>query len=521
MLFRPLGAGWRRRCAAISSAALVSAVALTPVQPAAGQTQKTTLVAAYDNTVNSLDPVNADYAEANEIEQTLYDPLVTYDTNNQLVGRLASAFALSSDASSINITLRSDATFHDGTPVTAKDVAYTLDRTTRLGKGVAQFVRGYNSTMVTDDTHLTIQLSQPNSLFLGGLSKIFILNSALAQQQAGSDDSQGYLSNNDAGSGPYQLSQVQQGGDVTVTRYDPYWDVATGRPETIVYRLMEETATQTDELLAGNLDVTTRISPQDASQLQNAPGVVLLPSRDRDQAYVFFNMISGPTTNPAVRKAIQLAFDYNGAIDKIYNGQAEVANGPLPTTMACHPDLPKYQQNLDEARQTLADAGISNLSLTMDFQPAFANHQQAAVLLQSNLKEIGVNLDLTPISFPDWLARLSDPSQIPQMMMLEDFAQFPDPGVMLVPYYMSTSIGSNRSGYANPQVDSLLNQALASANPDQQCGFYDQAQRLIYNDAVAVNMYTIVDTYAYNSSLSGVHVATTASGPYIPDIRVQ
>jgi peptide/nickel transport system substrate-binding protein len=486
----------------------------------AGGAAKSTLVVVYNNTINSLDPVNADFQQSNLVEQALYDTLLTYDADNHLVGRLASSFALSSNASSIEITLRPDAKFHDGTPITAEDVAYSLDRYTRLGKGVAQFIRDYASTTVKDDSHLTINLSQPNSLFLGGLSKIYILNSAMVQGQAGSDDAQGWLSNHDAGSGPFQLAQVEQNGNITVNRSDGYWDFADARPKTIVYRLIEETATQRDELRAGNVDVTAQLSPQDVSSLQGAPGVNILTSKDRVQAYVFFNMVAGPTTNPAVRKAIQLAYDYNGAINKIYNGQAQIANGPLPTTMACHPDLPQSAQNLQQAKDTLASAGVSNLSLTLYFQPAFADQQQEAQLLQSNLKSIGVNLDLSPIAFPDWLARLSDRNNIPQMFLLKDFAQFPDPGVMLVPYYMSTAIGSNRSGYSNPQVDGLLQQALASPDADSQCKAYEQAQQLINNDAVAINMYTVEDIYGYSQAVSGLHTATAASGPYIPDLHV-
>jgi peptide/nickel transport system substrate-binding protein len=475
---------------------------------------------AYNNTVNSVDPVNADFQQSNLVEQVMYDTLVTYDSSNKVVGRLASEFAFAPDASSINITLRSGVKFHDGTPVAAKDVAYSLDRYSRLSKGVAQFIAGYASTTVTDDSHLTIKLNKPNSLFLGGLSKIYILDSALVQAQAGSDDGQGWLSNHDAGSGPFQLSDIQQGGNITVSRYDNYWDFAETRPKTIVYRLIEQTATQRDELKAGNLDLTANLSAQDIQALQGVPGVSVLMDKARTQSYIFFNMVSGPTTNPAVRKAVQLAYDYNGAIEKLYGGHAEIANGPLPTTMACHPDLPKSAQNLDMAKQTLSDAGVSNLELTLFFQPAFSDQQAEATLLQSNLKQIGVTLNLTPISFPDWLARLSDRNNIPQMFLLKDFAQYPDPGVMLVPYYMSTSIGSNRSGYSNPQVDALLQQALSSASPDQQCQDYQQAQQLIYQDAVAVNMYTTTNLIGYNSAITGLHGAMAASGPYIPDIRL-
>ena len=114
-------------------------------------------------------------------------------------------------------------------------------------------------------------------------------------------------------------------------------------------------------------------------------------------------------------------------MEKIYGNDTEIANGPLPTTMACHPDLPKSKRDVELAKKTLADAGIKDLSLAMHFQTAFEYQKQEATLLQSNLKEIGVNLELVPLAFPGWLARLSDKSQIPQMFLLGDFSQFPHP----------------------------------------------------------------------------------------------
>ena len=68
------------------------------------------------------------------------------------------------------------------------------------------------------------------------------------QKEAASDDAQGWLSNHDAGSGPFQQPQIEQSGNITVARYDSYWEAAEGRPKTIVYRLIKETATQRDEL---------------------------------------------------------------------------------------------------------------------------------------------------------------------------------------------------------------------------------------------------------------------------------
>lgn len=490
-----------------------------PAALAQDDARQSTLIVAYNNTINSLDPVNGDYQQSNLVEQAMYDTLVIYDTDANLVGRLAETFALSDDATSVEITLREGVTFHDGAPLTAKDVAYSLDRYMRLGKGVAQFLRGYSATEVKDDLNLTIQLDKPYSLFLGSLAKIYILNSALVEQQAGGDDAQGWLSSNDAGSGPFQLAGIDQSGNITVTRSDSYWDFDEGRPKLVVYRLIKEIPTQRDELLAGNLDVTSDMSAQDAKALEGAPGVQVLQAPFGSTELIYFNMVTGPTTDPAVRKAVRLAFDYAGAMEKIHGGAMVLANGPLPTTMACHPDLPESVQNLEEAKKVLADAGITDLSLELFFQPAFHYQQQEAVLLQSNLQQIGVNLTLTPISFPDWLSLLSDWDNIPQMFLMAEFAQLPDPGGMLVPYFMSTSVGTNRSGYSNPDVDELLNSALATGDADERCSDYEEAQRIIDEDMVSVNMYTFARPFGYSESVQNFHLIGAGSGPYIPDIR--
>lgn len=516
---RHLGVG----LSAASAAALGSRSGLPfPGAPAAlaqDDARKSTLIVAYNNTINSLDPVNADYQQSNLIEQAVYDTLVIYDTDANLVGRLAETFALSDDASSVDITLREGVTFHDGAPLTAKDVAYSLDRYMRLGKGVAQFLRGYSATEVKDDLNLTIKLDKPFSLFLGSLAKIYILNSALVEQQVGSDDAQGWLSSNGAGSGPFQLAGIDQSGNITVTRSDSYWDFDEGRPKMVVYRLIKEIPTQRDELLAGNIDVTSDMSAQDAKALEGAPGVQILQAPFGSTELIYFNMVTGATTDPAVRKAVRLAFDYAGAMEKIHGGAMVIANGPLPTTMACHPELPESAQNLEEAKKVLADAGITDLSLEMFFQPAFHYQQQEAVLLQSNLQQIGVNLTLTPISFPDWLSLLSDWENIPQMFLMAEFAQLPDPGGMLVPYFMSTSVGTNRSGYSNPKVDELLNSALATGDADERCKAYEEAQRIIDEDMVSVNMYTFARPFGHSESVQNFHLIGAGSGPYIPDIR--
>jgi len=453
-----------------------------------------TIIVGLGGQINTLDPLRADYNQTNTIISGVYDTLVTYDEAT-LTGSLASEYAFSADAKSITMTLRSGVKFHDGATLTAKDVAYTLDRLKRLGTGVASFINGYESTTVTDDTHLTINLKAPNALFLPSLSKIYILNSALVTANAGADDGQAWLQSRDAGSGPYVLGDQSQA--VVIDLFKDYWAPEAGRPESIVFRRIDEGATRRDELLAGNIDVGFSIPDRDAAAMTTNPDVKVVPINASYQADIIFNTNVGPTADPKVRKALRMVYDYEGGLRGIRGNNGAIANGPLPARLTCRPDLPPVKRDLEAAKALLQEAGAANMKFKMNFQPVFELQKQEATLFQSNLHEIGVELELEPIAFPNYLASLKDPATIPSMMLLEDFAQVPDPGIMLVKGFRSDSVGTNRSGYKNPEVDKLLNDALATADDAKRCDLYKQVQTILDQDSVMIDMYGVYKPAVY------------------------
>lgn len=478
--------------------------------------RKNTVVVAYNNEVTTLDPARSDYLQVDNVDQVLYDTLLTYQ-KGAMVPRLATTFTYAKDSKSVSIVLRSGATFHDGTPVTAKDVAYTLDRYHNLKVGISGQMPTYTSTTVTDDTHLTINLSQPDTLFMGALSRLWILNSALVKTNAGSDNGQGWLLNHDAGSGPYQLS-TDNAGTFTTTRFDKYWGFLANRPTTMIYRRIDQHSTIAQELKAGTVDVG-QIDASAVPTLQ-AAGIKTAPIPGGGQEIIYFNTSTGTAKNVAVRKAIRLAFDYKGALTSLYAGQGTIANGVTPTNMSCRPTEPTATQDLTAAKKVLTDAGLTNLTLTMRYQPVFTQQAQAATLLQSNLKEIGVTLNLQPIAFADYLTSLSSAATVPDIMLLAESAAYPDTGVMVTRTYWSKSVGTNKSAYSNPKVDSLIAQASADPDAAARCKLYAQAQALIYDDAASVALYTTPGLAGHRADIGGTDQLAAPGGIALSGLTV-
>lgn len=474
---------------------------------AASAPTSATLIAAYTGAVETLDPQQISYGQTSFLDAPLYEALVTYDSNNQLVPGLASTYSLSPTADSVSVTLRSGVKFHSGNTLSATDVEFSLNRLVGLGTGIGNLLADYKSVTIADPAHLTINLKAPDSLFLGELSKAYILDSATVMAHAGSDQGQSWLATNDAGTGPYQLAPgTTDGGNIVVNRFAGYWNFSPRRPASVVFKRIDESSTQREALLAGDITYANNLSQSDANSLSGA-SVKEANLPVINQQYVYFNTTTGPTANVLVRRALQMAFDYQGALKKILAGVGQVAAGPLPLGMPCEATFAPFSQNLTAAKALLAQAGYSHLTLTMRYQPEITEQAQEAVLFQSDLSSIGVTLNLVPITFADYLKTLGSNSTIPQMMLLADNPQIPNVGSFLTQFYGPDSQGSNRSGFSDPHVDALLEAAASTNDPTAQCQDYEQAQKIIYDAATAVDLFTIPWPLGYSAKLAGVVVS--------------
>lgn len=502
---------WRGRSVSVAAVisllltAALTACAASDQSSGSGGSGAQTVTVAYGQPLESLDPVQSDQNNVNTIDDLLYDTLVTYDSSNNLVGELATSFKLTPDAKAVDITLRSGVTFHDGTTLTADDVKYSLDRYVALGQGIASELADYGSTTVISPTRLVINLKEPDALFLGDLSKIYILEQKLVQANAGSDHGQSWLQTHDAGSGPYSLTVGTN--PVKLTKYAGYWNPLPGSPQTYVLEQIADSATEAAQLKSGGIDIALDLQTSDAKALSGS-NVKVAWEHVPNTAYIFMNTQYGPTANPVVRQALRLSYDYSGALSEIRGGEGEIENGPIPQTLTCTLSTPPFSQNLAKAKSMLAAAGLSNLTVTLRYQPSLSDQVREATLLQSDLKSIGVTLVLVPITFPQYLTSLSNPKQIPEMTLIQDTAPEPDAGSYLVTAYDSSSIGStNRGAYSNPTVDKLLAKAMVTTSESQRCGLYKQAETQINKDAVSISMYTLWGPVGYSTRVSGIEAS--------------
>jgi peptide/nickel transport system substrate-binding protein len=436
----------------------------------------------------TLDPIHADQVQADNPDQLFYDSLLSYDEDSELVPRLATEWTVAPDAKSITLTLRSDATFHDGNPVTAKDVVYTLDRLKSLNVGIASLLPGYESAVAEGDGKVVVKLSKPDTTALGALSRIYILNSALVAKHEGSDQAQGWLSEHEAGSGGYTLKSFTPNNLVTASRWSKYWDFDKGRPSVFRMNYIQESTAAKNALLSGGLDLAQDMTATDAGSFQGNAEFTTTPMEQSYEVYAVLNTQAPALKDVRVRKAIALAYDYKGSFEQVFGGAGAIGDGPLPKYLACRPDLPEAAQDVAEATRLVKEAGATGLKVKLFYQPTLTELTQTATLLASNLKTIGIEAELVTTTYPKYLDMLKSTKTTPDISMVYEGASFPDPGTVLLQTYDSQFVerGSNLSQYVNPKVDALVEEAIVTPDEATRCGLYEEAQKLIAADYTAL-----------------------------------
>jgi len=201
------------------------------------------------------------------------------------------------------------------------------------------------------------------------------------------------------------------------------------------------------------------------------------------------NVSKPPINDVRVRKAMQYAFDYQGYLDKVLLGNGNLPTGPIaPDSPSFNPALPPFKQDLEKAKQLLATAGVSNLSLDANYVNTLVGEQQSASILQSSLKQIGVTLNLKPLPWATMFKIMGSPDDAMPMSNLLMSTFTADPTFTLNQNYGATFVGKpyNWSYYSNDAAQKLIDQATGTLDKQKSYQLLQQAQQLIIDDAPAI-----------------------------------
>ncbi len=405
--------------------------------------------------------------------------------------------------------LRRDHRFDDGSPVTAQAFVFSLERSFKVQPGTEANFFWLKRYEVVDDYTLRFELKYPFPTFLHFLAVFaVVINPAVVDHAYKDDLGAAWLSEHSAGSGPYRVENWARGQQIVMTR-NPHHPDGAKYFDRIVFRVFRDGNARRAEFAKRAFDIFEGLSVDQLTDVQNMPGVDVINKPSSQLLFLDYNNQHPILRDVRVRRALSLAIDYKRLVESVANGAGDYLNGPIPKGMPGYDmSLPQPVRNLDAARRLLKDAGHEKLAFTLSYVQGGGTINAMALLIQSNLADAGIALTLEPLA-PS--ANVNKMLGGEYDLMLNSFvAGFADPWLVTFPLYYSGAwgAGGNTPRYKNEAVDALLIKAQSTLDRDARIALYQEAQRLILNDAPRAFLMLTNGLLAYRTDIKGMHYST-------------
>ncbi len=475
-----------------------------------------------------VNPVLAISQTDKDLTNLIYAGLMTRNVDGNMVPELAESYTVSEDATEYTFILRKDLTFHDGTPLTADDVIFTIEKAVEPGIKSPERANWEGVTVSKiDDRTITFSLEKPYAQFLQNT-----LLGILPEEHLGKITADEFifskLNTEPIGSGPYKFVSATHSNSGIPNKFilERFNGYARGTPfiKKITMNFYPNKSQMEDALSNGTLTSISEVSPQDVEGLlENSDSVAYTATLPRIFA-IFFNQSNNEIlTNKYVREILRNVLDKDALIESVLNGYAKnIDSITLSTSHAESPDILTIKQ----ARERLEkngweineDTGVYTkddeiLSLTLTTVNN-SELKEIATMIVNRWKSVGVQVKLEVFESGNLAQSVLRTREYDALLFGTIVGTDPDPFAF---WHSSqrNDPGLNIANYANSTVDSLLIRARKTVDNDERTSLYQEVADEINNDVPAIFLYAPHFIYLTNKNILGINLAPTVE----PDDR--
>ena len=410
--------------------------------------------------------------------------------------------------------LRADAKFHDGSPLTADDVVFSLDRIRDPKSGSFWTWPFANVSQIeaTGPLEVTVSFSTPDALFESFLaSPVGVIEKQETVEKLGK--AYGTPKGGVNCIGPFSLKEWDPGQSITLQRDDDYYDDRyRAKSETFQFQFVRDPAAITNGLLAGSIDGTWDLAPAAVKRLSSS-GVGTVYYGESRQGYNAIVMDpTGPLADKVVRQAVSRAIDREAIISSVVGGAADEQRAPaVPGTwgyerekfQAAWDAIEVGRTDLDAAKKLLATTSTPTKPIVIASTTAEAQTPTIAAEIQSALKKLGLEAEIRNIPADQYYAVYTDPEARKgiDLYLTAWGTDFADP-TQIYQYFTTGNI-YNFSGYSNPDYDALVAKAAATADLAQRADAIIEAQKMIVDESLWIPIYAPYNTSFLNKRITG------------------
>jgi len=477
--------------------ALVLILLLALAGLAAAQTRGGTLVAAWAQEPVGLDPHITSAMSSYQVLENVLDTLITLDVEQNLVPSLAREWVVADDGRTVTFHLRDGVRFSNGKELVADHVVTVFDRLLdpETGSGNAWRLAGVESITAPDASTVVFSLAAPNPSLLGHLASIKALG---VFDPDGITD--GSVNTRPVGTGPFMITDFQPGTRVLLERNPYYWEDGLPYLDAVDIRIIGDETVRRSALVTGDIDWAFAIPPQSVEELDARDDVIVDRAAAGAYYYIGVNTTEGPLADVRVRQAISYAINRENVALAAEFGNAAVTQDPIPSSSSWDFSYAPYDYDPDRARQLLAEAGYAD-GFEMEIMPTTFIEAtiRAAQVIQADLAAVGIRGSIRTLEWAEWLQEQGDGNYDTYVCSWNGLI---DPDDYFYAQHRTGEV-FNFTGYSNPTVDELLDEARMLPDADARRPLYEQVNRAIVDDAPYIYMYNPLQIHAYRPEVKG------------------
>ena len=484
----------------------------------------------------TLDPALVTDVIGGGITAKLFNGLVRFNENLDIVPDIARSWKLSDDQRTYTFRLRRDVRFSNGRKVTAQDFKYSfervlmpqtkapltwvLDKIEGAGDVISGKTQSASGITVVNDHTLILKLEKPFGPFLSLLA----MTTAYVVPREEVDRLGQDFGTHPIGSGPFLLTEWKHGQHVVLTAREDYFE---GKPTLngIYYRIIPEDLTAILEFETGRLDVL-QIPASEYHRYTTDPAWrdLVYGKTGLNSYYLGLNCTRPPFDDLRVRRAMNYAIDRRHILDTILEKRGVLASGPIPPGLWKSKIWPQVAEGYDydprKAKELLHEAGAEGktIKIYITADPEVLNIVE---VIQNYLEKVGLKAEITQLDWSAFKHAVNEGE--PDAFWLSWYADYPDPENFLFPLFHSASAGSggNRTRCNDPELDRLIETAQHTMDERQRYRLYRQAENRIIKDAPWVFMWHKADYYVVQPWVKDFKIYPIYSIDKRVDVRIQ
>ena len=458
--------------------------------------EKKILTMAQKAEIKTLDPQKATDSVSRSIIKLINQTLVYIDNEGNIVPELAQEITKVSPKETL-IKIKNDIKFSNGETLTIDDVLFSLERAKASPK-MSQDLYMIESFEKVDDRTLKI-----NTLYDAGnlLHKLASGGVAIINKKAFEKDE-----NNIVGTGMFKLKEWVAGEKLVLERNEFFKD-SKSNIDTLVVKFVPEANSRMIMLETGEIDLARDLLPLDFKKLSEDTKFTTVEVETPSNMFLGFDLRNELLADKRVRQAIAYAINNEDLVKTVFNGSASVATSPVPKITTGHNENSNnYPQNIEKAKQLLAEAGYPNGFNIELFVSEDNQRIDMAVIIQDNLKKIGINAEIKTFQWAAYVSTIENPNIIKPLFIMSWNISNDDPDEVLYPLYHSSQIDAHTNVvfYKNEKFDNLISEARETTDKEKRMKLYEEAQDIIQEDLPHYTLVYPKQNFAYKASIKNI-----------------